>query len=240
MIPAPFQYFAPKTVNEAIGLLQQHGDDAKLLAGGHSLLPALKLRLAQPAVLIDISRVSELKGITSNGDRLVIGAGATYHEIATSEAVRSGCLALAECVGQIGDIQVRNRGTIGGSLAHADPAADLPAVVLALGATINVMGPNGARSIAADDMFVAMMTTALSPDEVITSVTFPHPGQGVKAQHTPNCGNRRRATLSSAWRRMSNSTAGDCRCVPHRRHRRWRSCSTPASRRSGAGRRLWR
>ncbi|MBO9322259.1 MAG: FAD binding domain-containing protein, partial [Roseiflexus sp.] len=183
MIPAPFQYFAPRTVNEAIGLLQQHGDDAKLLAGGHSLLPALKLRLAQPAVLIDISRVSELKGITSNGDRLVIGAGATYHEIATSEAVRSGCLALAECVGQIGDIQVRNRGTIGGSLAHADPAADLPAVVLALGATINVMGPNGARSIAADDMFVAMMTTALSPDEVITSVTFPILGRGEGAAY---------------------------------------------------------
>jgi Aerobic-type carbon monoxide dehydrogenase, middle subunit CoxM/CutM homologs len=183
MIPAPFQYFAPRTVNEAIGLLQQHGDDAKLLAGGHSLLPALKLRLAQPAVLIDISRVSELKGITSNGDRLVIGAGATYHEIATSEAVRSGCLALAECVGQIGDIQVRNRGTLGGSLAHADPAADLPAVVLALGATINVMGPNGARSIAADDMFVAMMTTALSPDEVITSVTFPILGRGEGAAY---------------------------------------------------------
>jgi carbon-monoxide dehydrogenase medium subunit len=183
MIPAPFQYFAPRTVNEAIGLLQQHGDDAKLLAGGHSLLPALKLRLAQPAVLIDISRVSELKGITSNGDRLVIGAGATYHEITTSEAVRSGCLALAECVGQIGDIQVRNRGTIGGSLAHADPAADLPAVVLALGATINVMGPNGARSIAADDMFVAMMTTALSPDEVITSVTFPILGRGEGAAY---------------------------------------------------------
>lgn len=182
MIPAPFQYYSPKTVNEAIGLLQQHGDDAKLLAGGHSLLPALKLRLAQPAVLIDISRVTELQGITVNGN-LIIGAAATYHEIATSDAVRSTCLALAECVGQIGDIQVRNRGTIGGSLAHADPAADLPAVALALGATINVTGPMGDRSIAADDMFVAMLTSAVEPTEIITSVTFPVLGKGEGAAY---------------------------------------------------------
>ncbi len=182
MIPAPFQYYSPKTVNEAIGLLQQHGDDAKLLAGGHSLLPALKLRLAQPAVLIDISRVTELQGITVNGN-LIIGAATTYHEIATSDAVRSTCLVLAECAGQIGDIQVRNRGTIGGSLAHADPAADLPAVALALGATINVTGPMGARSIAADDMFVAMLTSAVEPTEVITSVTFPVLGQGEGAAY---------------------------------------------------------
>ena len=120
MIPASFEYFAPSTVAEAIGLLQQHGDDAKLLAGGHSLLPALKLRLAQPTALIDITRVAELKGISANG-ALTIGAGTTYYDIANNDAVRAGCLALAECVGQIGDIQVRNRGTIGGSLAHADP-----------------------------------------------------------------------------------------------------------------------
>lgn len=213
MIPAPFQYFAPKTVNEAIGLLQQHGDDAKLLAGGHSLLPALKLRLAQPAVLIDISRVSELKGITSNGDRLVIGAGATYYEIATNDAVRTGCPVLAECVGQIGDIQVRNRGTIGGSLAHADPAADLPAVALALGATFNVMGPTGARSIAADDMFVAMLTTALSSDEVITTVTFPILGKGEGAAYAKlrHPASRYAIVGVAAYVKLDGGTVSACR-----------------------------
>lgn len=182
MIPASFQYFAPRTVAETISLLQQHSDDAKLLAGGHSLLPALKLRLAQSAVLIDITNVAELKGITAEGG-LTIGAGTTYHDIATSDAVRAGCLVLAECVGQIGDIQVRNRGTIGGSLAHADPAADLPAVVLALGATVHAQGPNGARGIAADDMFVGMLTSALEPDEVLKSVTFPIVGKGEGATY---------------------------------------------------------
>src|SRR4051812_20926611 len=120
MFPSEFQYFSPATVDEALGLLQQHGDDAKILAGGHSLLPAMKLRLAQPAVLIDVSKIDSLKGIAVNGN-VTIGAGTTYHAIATSEAVRGACGVLAETIGQIGDIQVRNRGTIGGSLAHADP-----------------------------------------------------------------------------------------------------------------------
>jgi carbon-monoxide dehydrogenase medium subunit len=114
MIPSEFQYFAPGTVDEAVGLLQQHGDDAKILAGGHSLLPAMKLRLAQPGVLIDVGKIESLKGIAVDGN-VTIGAGTTYHAIETSDSVRAACGVLAECVGQIGDIQVRNRGTIGGS-----------------------------------------------------------------------------------------------------------------------------
>jgi aerobic carbon-monoxide dehydrogenase medium subunit len=182
MIPSEFQYFAPGTVDEAVGLLQQHGDDAKILAGGHSLLPAMKLRLAQPGVLIDVGKIESLKGIAVDGN-VTIGAGTTYHAIETSDSVRAACGVLAECVGQIGDIQVRNRGTIGGSLAHADPAADLPAVALALGATVNAKGPSGDRTIGADDLFVEMLTTALDPNEIITSVTFPALGKGEGAAY---------------------------------------------------------
>jgi carbon-monoxide dehydrogenase medium subunit len=183
MIPAEFQYYAPATVAEAISLLQQH-DEAKVLAGGHSLLPALKLRLSQPPVLIDIGKVADLKRIfVDRGSRVTVGASVTYHEVATNQDVQQACPVLAECVGQIGDIQVRNRGTLAGSLAHADPAADLPAVALALGATITAQGPNGSREIGADDMFVEMLTTALEPNEIITDVRFPTVGQGEGAAY---------------------------------------------------------
>lgn len=182
MIPSEFQYFSPATVEEAVGLLQQHGDEAKVLAGGHSLLPAMKLRLAQPGVLVDISKIASLKGIAVNGN-VTIGAGTTYRELASSADVRSACGVLIECVAQIGDIQVRNRGTVGGSLAHADPAADLPALALALGATLTAKGPGGTRTINADDMFVEMLTTALEPTEIVTEVTFPKLGQGEGAAY---------------------------------------------------------
>ncbi len=182
MIPGEFQYFAPTTVDEAVSLLQQHGEDAKLLGGGHSLLPAMKLRLTTPAVLIDVTKISDIKGVSVNGS-VTVGGGATYHAVASNDAVRSACGVLSDCVAQIGDTQVRNRGTIGGSLAHADPAADLPAVALALGATITAQGPGGARTINADDMFVEMLTTALEPNEIITSVSFPRLGAGAGAAY---------------------------------------------------------
>ncbi|GAB4214103.1 MAG: xanthine dehydrogenase family protein subunit M [Roseiflexaceae bacterium] len=182
MIPGEFQYYAPASVDEALALLQQHADDAKLLAGGHSLLPAMKLRLAQPGVLVDIGRIGELRQIEVNGS-VGVGAGATYHMIASSAELRAACGVLAECCEQIGDIQVRNRGTIGGSLAHADPAADLPAVALALEARVAVRGPGGTREIAATGLFVDMLTTALEPDEIITRVTFPTLGQGEGAAY---------------------------------------------------------
>jgi len=182
MISGTFQYFAPESVDEALALLREHADEAKLIAGGHSLLPAMKLRLSQPGVLIDIGRIGELRGIEVNGG-VSVGACTTYHALATSEELRAACPVLAESCAVIGDVQVRNRGTIGGSLAHADPAADLPAVALALGATVTVRGPGGARQIAADDLFVDMLTTALEPDEIITRITFPILGRGEGASY---------------------------------------------------------
>ena len=184
MIPSAFDYYAPSSVAEAIQLLQEHGDEAKLLGGGHSLLPAMKLRLTSVGKLIDITKIEELKGISASGDRLVVGAGTTYHSIATSQDVLNSCAVLAECVSQIGDIQVRNRGTLGGCIAHADPAADMPAVVLALDASITAQGPNGERSISASDLFVSMLATSLEPDEVLTSVSFPKLGAGEGAAYT--------------------------------------------------------
>jgi carbon-monoxide dehydrogenase medium subunit len=180
MIPAAFQYVKANSVSEALMLMQEHGDEAKLLAGGHSLIPAMKLRLSQPGVLIDISGVAELKGISVNGNTLSIGAGETYHAIATSATVQRACNVIATCVGQIGDIQVRNAGTLGGALAHSDPAADVTAVVLALGGSVTAQSANGSRQIAADDLFVAMLTTALDEGEIITRVNVPvlQAGQG--------------------------------------------------------------
>jgi aerobic carbon-monoxide dehydrogenase medium subunit len=182
MFPTEFQYFAPKSVAEAISLLQQHGDDAKILAGGHSLLPAMKLRLAQPAVLVDIGKIAELKGVTVNGG-VSIGALTTYRMLEESAELRAACPVIVDTVGLIGDAQVRNRGTIGGSLAHSDPAADLPAVILALGATLSAQGPNGSRDISADDMFTEMLTTALGPTEVLTKISVPRIGKGEGAAY---------------------------------------------------------
>ncbi len=177
MYPAAFDYFAPRSLDEAVRLLAEHGEDAKILAGGHSLLPAMKLRLAQPPVLIDVGRVPELAGIRMDGDTLVIGATTTHSAIEHSELVRQRCPLLAEVAPHIGDVQVRHRGTIGGSLAHADPAGDWPAAALALDATLTAFGPGGQRSIAARDFFLDILTTALAPDEVLTEIRIPNPGR---------------------------------------------------------------
>jgi len=182
MFPTEFQYFAPTSVAEAISLLQQHGDEAKILAGGHSLLPAMKLRLAQPGILVDIGKIAELKGVTVNGG-VSIGALTTYRMLEESAELRAACPVILDTVALIGDAQVRNRGTIGGSLAHADPAADLPAVILALGATLSAQGPNGTRDINADDMFTEMLTTALEPNEVLTKISLPRIGKGEGAAY---------------------------------------------------------
>lgn len=165
-------YYQPTTVQEAIKYLSKH-KGAKILAGGHSLLPAMKLRLAAPSALVDIGRVKELAGITASATSLKIGALTTHATIAASAEVKAACPILAEAAAQIGDLQVRNRGTIGGSLAHADPGADLPTVILALGATLAAMGPKGEREIAADKFFTDMLTTALKKDEVLTAITVP-------------------------------------------------------------------
>lgn len=173
MIPATFEYVRARSVREAVSLLQQHGGRAKLLAGGHSLLPLMKLRLSQPEVLVDLGPVQELRGIREEGDTLVIGAMTTHDEVATSPLVRERAPLLAECAAQIGDVQVRNRGTLGGSLAHADPAADYPAAVLVLDARMECEGPAGARTVPASQWFVDMLTTALGPEEVLCRVRIP-------------------------------------------------------------------
>jgi carbon-monoxide dehydrogenase medium subunit len=175
MYPAPFEYHRPASVDEALALLAQYADDGKLIAGGHSLLPVMKLRFAQPAHLIDIRRVPELTGIREDGGVLRIGAATTHAAVAASDVIRSRVPVLAEAASRIGDAQVRNMGTIGGSLAHADPAADLPAVVLALGAMLRAVNRRGARTIPIDEFFTGMFSSALAPEEVLVEVRVPLP-----------------------------------------------------------------
>ena len=173
MIPESFDYQRAGSVSEAISLLQKGGEDAKILAGGHSLIPTMKLRLATPETLIDIGGISELKYINDKGDYLAIGAGTTHWAIESSALVSQKAPALSQAAGQIGDVQVRNRGTIGGVLAHADPQADYPGVVLALDATIVVQGSGGERTIAVSDYFTGLWETALAENEILTEVRIP-------------------------------------------------------------------
>ena len=177
MFAADFEYYRAGSVVEACQLLAAH-PGAKLLAGGHSLIPLLKLRLAAPTVVVDIGRVSELRGISNGGGTLRIGALTTHAEIAASAVVKVGATALAEAASQIGDPAVRNRGTIGGNVAHADPASDLPTVLTALGATFTVSGPGGERSLAAADFFQGIMATALGEHDILTAVNVPAAGGG--------------------------------------------------------------
>ena len=170
MIPAKFDYIKAGSLSEAIALLAKHGDDAKLLAGGHSLIPAMKLRLNRPGILIDIGHLTELKNISENGNEIVIGANCTHHQIASSDLLAREANVVSQAAKTIGDLQVRNRGTIGGSLAHADPAADYPAALLAANAVIRVQGKSGERKINAADFFQGMYTTALNEDEIITAI----------------------------------------------------------------------
>ncbi|HUQ81026.1 MAG TPA: xanthine dehydrogenase family protein subunit M [Gemmatimonadaceae bacterium] len=175
MYPAPFEYHRASSVDEALALLSQYGDDGKLIAGGHSLLPVMKLRFARLAHLIDIRRIPELAGIREESGVLCIGATTTHAAVAASDVIRQRVPMLAEAAGKIADAQVRNMGTIGGSLAHADPAADLPAVTLALGAELRAVGRRGPRSIPVDEFFTGMFSSALASDEVLVEVRIPLP-----------------------------------------------------------------
>lgn len=177
MIAGSFEYFAPTSVDEALALLSEHGDDAKILAGGHSLIPAMKLRLAEPGIIIDIQRVNGLKGISESDGKLVIGALTTHHELESSDLVKHKVPILAQTAGEIGDVQVRNKGTIGGSLVHADPAADWPATILALDADLKIIGSSGERTVRGTDFFEELYTTALEPDEILTEIHVPIPGE---------------------------------------------------------------
>lgn len=172
-VPAVFDYHPAKTIEEAIALLQQYGDEAKILAGGHSLIPAMKLRLSQPEHLIDIGRLDGLSYIREEGDAVVIGALTTYTTLERSDLLRRLFQLIPEACNVIADQQVRNRGTLAGSIAHSDPASDMPGVVLALKGEVIAQGPNGTRTIKADDFFVGTFTTALAPDEIITAIRLP-------------------------------------------------------------------
>jgi carbon-monoxide dehydrogenase medium subunit len=173
VIPAKFAYARADSLDDAVALLAEHGDDAKLLAGGHSLLPLMKLRLATPSVLVDVSRLDDLSFVRDDGDTLAIGGLTRHHDVEHDAVLREHVPLLAAAAGEVGDPQVRHRGTLGGSLAHGDPASDLPAVVLALRGSIVVRGTSGERVIAADDFFRGFLETALAPDEIITEVRVP-------------------------------------------------------------------
>jgi aerobic carbon-monoxide dehydrogenase medium subunit len=176
MIPAKFDYVRPTSVNEAVGALQNGGEDAKVIAGGQSLMPLLRLRLANPELLVDVGGIGELRGVADHGDSLVIGSRTTHYELTRDPLIAAHCGLIAEAAGTVADPAVRHRGTLGGSLAHGDPAGDLPAVVLALGGTMLASGPGGSREIPASDFFVDYLTTTLAPDEILTGVRVPKLG----------------------------------------------------------------
>ena len=178
MFPANFGYVAARSVDEALRLLAEHGDGGKLLAGGHSLIPAMKLRLASPRTLIDLATVPGLSGVKIEGNNLIIGALTVHADVAASELVRKHLPGLADAASVIGDMQVRNRGTIGGSVAHADPAADFPVILTALNASFVVRSLSGSRRIAADDFFTDFYTTAMTANEILTEIRIPLPPSG--------------------------------------------------------------
>jgi aerobic carbon-monoxide dehydrogenase medium subunit len=176
MIPTAFDYVRATTVDEAVAALGEHGEDAKVLAGGHSLLPLMKLRLAAPTALVDVGRVEEMRGVTDEGDALRIGAATTHYEVLTDPLVTEHAPLLADVTATIADPAVRHRGTFGGSLAHADPASDLPAAALALGATFEVAGPSGRRTVGASEFFVDYLETVMGAGEVLVAVRVPKLG----------------------------------------------------------------
>jgi aerobic carbon-monoxide dehydrogenase medium subunit len=173
MIPSNFDYVAPATVDDAVAALAQAGQDAKIIAGGQSLMPVLRLRLAAPTVLVDLGKIDELRGVRDDGESILIGAMTTYYNLLGNPLVSRHALLLADATRTVADPQIRHRGTLGGAVSHADPAGDLCAPVLALGATMTAAGPSGRRSIPASEFFVDYFTTALHPDEILTEIRIP-------------------------------------------------------------------
>ncbi len=172
MIPTSFEYARATSLDDALAKLKAANGSGKFIAGGHSLVPLMKLRLSEPQVLIDISRIPDLAGISERDGKIVIGAGTVHHDVATSSLIQKLCPVIADAAAAIGDLQVRNRGTIGGSVAHADPSADMPAVLLALNAEIHLKGPNGWRAVKAPDFFRDLFTVDMANDEIIASIQF--------------------------------------------------------------------
>ena len=178
MIPGKFEYVRPGSVGDAVSALADAGEDAKVIAGGQSLMPLLRLRLAYPDLLVDVGGLEELRGVRDAGDTLEIGARTTHYQLVQDPLVAEHCGILREATSTVADPAIRHRGTLGGALAHGDPAGDLPAVVLALGATLVAQGPGGEREIPAADFFVDYLTTSLAPDEILTAIRIPKLGPG--------------------------------------------------------------
>ena len=212
MYAPSFDYYRARSVADAHQLLAAH-PGAKLLAGGHSLVPLLKLRLAAPPALVDIGRIPELRGISRQGDMIRIGALATHAELAASADLRNAAPALADAAAMVGDPAVRNRGTIGGNVAHADPASDLPTVLVALDARILASGPGGERTIAADQFFTGIMTTALAEDEILTAIEVPASsrGQGSAYEKFSHPASRYAVLGVAAWVAVANGTCSEAR-----------------------------
>jgi carbon-monoxide dehydrogenase medium subunit len=208
MHPANFDYHRASSIDEAESLWKENSD-ASFLAGGHSLIPAMKLRLSDPGTLVDISGIDDLKGISRDGDTIRIGALTTHREVGSSDVVKDGCSALSEAAGMIGDPQVRNRGTIGGNVAHADPASDYPGILMALGATI----VTSSRSIVVDDFFTGLFETALNDGEVITEIQVPAIGTSSGAAYTKffNPSSRYAVVGVGALVSKSNGSCSSCR-----------------------------
>ena len=176
MIPGAFDYYAPRSLGDAVKYLSAHKDDVKILSGGQSLLPLMKMRLSKPAYVLDIGRIDGLDGIAEEGNSLILGALVTHNQIEDSALLKAKCPLLPQTATTIADVQVRNRGTIGGSVAHADPAGDVPAAIVALEAEIKIAGPNGERWVKCDDFFLGLLMSVLEPDEVVTAVKVPVTG----------------------------------------------------------------
>jgi aerobic carbon-monoxide dehydrogenase medium subunit len=176
MIPGSFEYYAPRSLSDAMKYLSEHKDDVKILSGGQSLLPLMKMRLSKPGYIVDIGRISGLDSITEEGDNLIIGALITHAQIEDSELLKQKCPLLPQTATTIADVQVRNCGTIGGSIAHADPAGDWPPAILALDSEIKVAGPGGERWVKCDDFFLGLLMSVLEPDEVVTAIKVPITG----------------------------------------------------------------
>lgn len=212
MIPTAFDYLAPATVEEALGALAQHGDDAKILAGGQSLLPVLRMRLNAPEVVIDLGRIDSLRGVRDDGDAIVIGAMTPHHEVGSDPLVAEHAALITKAVEHLADAQVRHRGTFGGALAHADPAGDLGAPALALAAQFVIAGSGGTRTVEASDFFVDLFETAIGDDEILTEVRIPkHTGWGAHYEKFVRVAHQWPIVAVAASVRMDGDTIAEAR-----------------------------
>ncbi|HEY7218605.1 MAG TPA: xanthine dehydrogenase family protein subunit M [Candidatus Binatia bacterium] len=210
MIPGAFEYFAPRSLSDAVKFLAEHKDDVKILSGGQSLLPLMKMRLSKPGFIVDIGRIPDLDRITEEGNSLVLGALVTHAEIESSELLRNKSPLLPQTATTIADVQVRNRGTIGGSVAHADPAGDWPATIMALEAEIKIVGPNGERWVKCDEFFLGLLMSVLEPDEIVTAIKVPVTGSDKTAYLKAAPRSSGFAVVGVAIRLTIDTAAGTC------------------------------